>query len=152
MKQKIDFSNFNVRNNNLASQPTGSSRNHTENVLTPVRLTGVLVPKINGISGGPDAEFKLVCPGGFEYQLCASTGWKEVLAQYSLEEVKVIGLLNITNKILVPQKIFPKGSQGELEKVIDLAEWNERNFVKKLVADLGHIEVAPALDFADVTV
>jgi len=48
--------------------------------------------------------------------------------------VKVIGLLNVSNMALIPQKVHPKGP--EIENVIDLVSWKSEELVKKLVKNV----------------
>ena len=130
---------------------TRSSKGYSESVLTPISLTGVVVPWTKGLSGGRESEFKLVCSSGLEYFFVVDPEWKDVLSQYSWEEVKVIGLLNIANMTLIPQKVFPKGLRGEMENVIDLAAWKGRDLVKKLVKNVNDLVVVPGVVLAVMT-
>ena len=112
------------------------TKGYSENILTPVNLTGVVVPWIKMFSSGHDSEFKLVGSSGLEYFFVVDSEWRDVLSQYSWEDVRVVGLLNIYNMTLIPQKVFPKCPRGEIENVIDLAAWKGRDLVKKLVKNV----------------
>lgn len=92
---------------------TRPTKDYFENVLTPVNLTGTVVPCINTLCGGNESEFKLVCSSGLEYFFVADLEWKGVLSRYSWENVSVVALLNISNMTLLPQKVFPKGPRGD---------------------------------------
>lgn len=107
----------------------------TEKQLTPVSLSGVLVPS---------SDYKLVSLSGFEYFIVADSQWEEVLPQYCWKEVKVIGLFNIANRTVIPQKIFPKGPTGEKENIINIPIWKNRKLAKKLVAHLSELVLVPA--------
>jgi hypothetical protein len=128
-----------------------SSKGYSENILTPVKLRGVVVPWIKALSGGRESEFKLVCASGLEYFFVTDPELKNVLSKYIWEEVKVIGLFNISNMTLIPQKVFPKGPRGEMENVIDLAAWKSRDLVKKLVKNVNDIVVVPGVVLAVIT-
>lgn len=127
------------------------SKGYSENILTPVNLSGVVVPWIKSLSGTLESEFKLVCSSGLEYFFVVDPEWKDVLTQYCWQEVKVVGLLNIFNMTLIPQKIFPKGPRGETENVIDLAVWKGRNLIKKLVKNVNDHVVVPVAVLAWTT-
>ncbi len=125
-----------------------SDKGFSENKLMPVNLTGVVVPWFKELRGGRESDFKLVCSSGLEYFFEAESEWKDVLAQYRWEEVRVIGLLNVSNMTLIPQKVFPKGPRGEMNNVVDLATWKSKNLVKKLVKNLNDLVVVPGVVFA----
>ena len=143
MKQTITFENMNGKRENQHHPLTKPSKGYSENILTPVNLSGVVVPWVKVLSAGKESEFKLVCSSGLEYFFIADPEWKDVLTKYCWEEVKVIGLLNISNMTLIPQKVFPKGPRGEMENVIDLAAWKARNLVKKLAKKVCDNVVIP---------
>jgi hypothetical protein len=131
MKQTITIKNREGRKI-IESRPlTKSSKGYSENILTPVNLTGVVIPWLTAPRGRRESEFKLVCSSGLEYFFVADPEWKDVLSQYRWEEVKVVGLLNIFNMTLIPQKVFPKGPRGDAENVIDLAAWRGRDLIKR---------------------
>lgn len=117
---------------------------YSENVLTPVSLTGVVIPWEKGLNGGRNSDYKLVCSSGLEYFIVADREWKEVLSFYRWEEVKVIGLLNVSNMTIIPQKVFPKGPTGEKENMIHLARWKGSEFVKKIAKNLNDLVLVPA--------
>ncbi len=120
------------------------TRVYTNNVLTPVTLSGVVVPWIKTLSDGRDSDYKLVCSSGVEYFIVADNEWRSVLSSYSWDEVKVKGLLNISNMTLIPQKVFPKGPTGEKESAIDLANWKQRDFTKKVIKKINDLVLIPA--------
>jgi hypothetical protein len=114
------------------------SERYSENILTPVTLFGVIVPWREFLGDGKNSDYKLVCASGVEYFVIADAEWRVVLTQYRWEQVKVKGLLNVSNMTLVPQMVFPKGSSRERENVIAYAAWKGRDLAKKLktVSDL----------------
>jgi hypothetical protein len=123
------------------------SKGYTEKILTPVTLSGVVTPWSQVLAGGRSVDYKLVTNGGLEYFIVADSEWRGVLSMYCWEEVKVIGLLNVSNMTLIPQKVYPKGPTGEKEKVIDLAEWKSEEFVrkvKKMVKTVSDLVLVPA--------
>lgn len=124
------------------------SKGYTENVLTPVTLSGVVAPWNKSLGGGRTSDYKLVSYSGLEYFIVADSEWRDVLSRYCWEEVKVIGLLNVSNMTLIPQKVYPKGPTGDKENVIDLAAWKSKQFVKKLVKNLNDLVVAPTAVWA----
>ncbi|MEN0059801.1 MAG: hypothetical protein AAGB31_13255 [Bdellovibrio sp.] len=120
------------------------SKGYGENVLTPVNLYGVVVPWRQELSGGKESDYKLVCSSGMEYFLVADQEWQGVFSWYCWEEVRVIGLLNLATKTIIPQKVFPKGPTGEKENVIDLAIWKSREAIKKAIKNINDMVVIPA--------
>lgn len=97
---------------------------HSENRLTPVTLSGVVVPCELG--------FKLACSKAIEYSLEADPEWEEILATYVWEEVKVKGLLNLNNMTVVLQRVFPKGPSGDRGNIIDFATRKTRELMQKV--------------------
>ena len=127
------------------SHPLGKpAQRYVENILTPISLSGVVIPWSKELREGQNSDFKLVCSSGLEYFIVADSEWRDILSWYSWEEVKVIGLLNVSNMTIIPQKVFPKGPTGEKENVIDLAAWKSREFVKKLVKNVNDLVLIPA--------
>lgn len=120
------------------------SRGYSENVLTPVMLSGVVVPWDKKVSTTQNSEYKLVCTSGLEYFLVANDEWRSVLSWYSWKEVKIVGLLNTANLTLIPQRVFPKGPKGEKENVIDLALWKSREAIKKITKNVNDLVLVPA--------
>jgi len=134
------------------SHPLGKpGQRYVENILTPVSLSGVVIPWSKALNSGRNADFKLVCSSGLEYFIVADSEWRDVLSSYSWEEVKVIGLLNVSYMTIIPQKVFPKGPTGEKENVIDLAVWKSREFAKKLVKNVNNLVLIPAAVCAVMT-
>ena len=148
MKQTITFKNMEGKEEEKSYPLTRSAKGFSESVLTPVNLTGVIVPWIKALSGGRESEFKLVCSSGLEFFFLTDSEWKDVLSNYSWEEVRVVGLLNRSNMTLIPQKVFPKGPREEMENVIDLASWKGRDLIKKLVKNVSDLVVVPGFVFA----
>ncbi len=122
------------------------SRGYSENILTSATLSGVLTPWAKKLTGGRTSNYKLISHSGVEYFIVAGDEWREVLSTYCWEEVKVIGLLNVSNMMLIPQKIYPKGPTGE--NAIDSASWKRREFFKKLVRSVNDLVVIPAAVYA----
>lgn len=119
-----------------------SSWGFSENILTPVNLSGVVAPWSKNLNGGATSDYKLVSYSGIEYFIVADREWREVLSAYCWQEVKVIGLLNVSNMTLIPQKVHPKDPEGE--NVIDLVSWKSEELVKKLVKNVKDNAVIPA--------
>lgn len=127
------------------SHPLGKpAQRYVENMLTPVSSSGVIVPWSKTFVGAQNSDFKLVCSSGLEYFIVADSEWRDILSWYCWEEVKVIGLLNVSNMTIIPQKFFRKGPSGEKENVIDLAAWKSREFVKKLIKNVNDLGLASA--------
>ncbi len=84
-----------------------------ENTLTPVTLSGVVVPWDKTMSSSQNSDYKLVCTSGIEYFLVANYEWRRVLSFHIWCEVKVAGLLNAANLTLIPQMVFPRGPKGQ---------------------------------------
>ncbi len=121
-------------------------KGYSENILTPVTLSGVVAPWTESLSGARTSDYKLISNNGLEYFIVANREWREVLSTYCWEEVRVIGLLNIANMTLIPQKVYPKGPTGE--NVIDLASWRSKKFVKKVFKNLNDLVVIPVAAYA----
>lgn len=124
------------------------SKGFSENTLTPVSLSGVVTPWNQVLSNGGTSDYKLVSYSGLEYFIIADKEWREVLTIFCWQEVKVIGLLNVSNMVLIPQKVYPKGP--EAENVIDLATWKSTDFIKKLFKNANDKVVVPAAVLAVV--
>ena len=101
------------------------------NILTPVTLSGVVTPCNQELVDGRSCDYKLVTSSGLEYFIVADSEWRSVLSTFCWEVVNIIGLLNICNMTVIPQKVFPKGPTGEKEKLIEVAEWDRGKFVRK---------------------
>jgi hypothetical protein len=144
MKSHLTFKKMKgdkVKPNHPLEKP---SREYAENVLTPVTLTGVVVPWDKDVSPNPNSEYKLVCTSGPEYFLVTNDEWRSVLSWYSWEEVKIAGLLNTANLTVIPQRVFPKGPKGEKDNVIDLALWKSREAIKKIAKNVNELVLVPA--------
>jgi hypothetical protein len=122
----------------------GLSKVCTDNILTPVTLSGVVIPWNEAMGDGLSSDFKLACASGVEYFIVADDDWKKVLSEYCWEEVKVKGLLNVSNMTLIPQRVFPKGPTGDRENVIDFAAWKSRELIKKVTKNLNEFVFIPA--------
>lgn len=124
------------------------SRGYFGNVLTPITLSGVVVPWDKDASTTRKSEYKLVCTSGIEYFLLANEEWCSVLSWYSWEEVKIVGLLNTANLALIPQRVFPKGPKGEKENLLDLAIWKSREVIKKITKNINELGLVSAAALA----
>lgn len=124
------------------------SRGYSENALTPVTLSGVVVPWDKKLSPTQNSEYKLACTSGLEYFIVADKEWRNILSWYCWEDVKVVGLLNASNLTLIPQRVFPRGPKGEKENVIDLALWKSREAIKKIAKNVKDLVLVPAAAFA----
>lgn len=113
-------------------------------VLKPVTLLGVIAPWDKSFGGGLESIYKLVSYGGGEYFIVADSKWREILSRYCWEEVKVVGLLNVSNMTLIPQKVYPKGPSGSKEDVVDLVERKSGALVRRLIKNLNDLIVVPA--------
>ncbi|HVK62227.1 MAG TPA: hypothetical protein VM432_11780 [Bdellovibrionales bacterium] len=129
----------------VSETPVGGYR---ENKLTPVTLAGVIAPWTEKMASGQTSDYKLVCLSGMEYFIVADSEWREVLARYCWDEVKVIGLLNLSDMTLIPQKVYPRGPTGEKENVIDLAAWKSRDLIKKAFKNINDLIFIPAAVYA----
>jgi hypothetical protein len=115
---------------------------------TLVTLFGVIIPWSPSPSDKREEEFKLACESGLEYILVADSEWRNVLSNYCWQDVKIKGLLNISNMTLVPRKIIPKGPKGEKENVIDMAAWKGQDLVRKLAKNVVDLVLVPAAVYA----
>lgn len=109
---------------------------YSENILTYVRISGVLVPWEKAFRRFKESDYKLIAASGLEYFIISDSEWEKTLPLYSWEEVEVVGLLNVSNMTLIPQKISPKGPTGEKESVIDIAIWKSREMFKKIINNI----------------
>lgn len=108
----------------------------------PVSLSGVLVPR-RKLKNGWTSDYKLACSSGLEYFIEADAEWREQLSYLSWEEVRVIGLLNVSDMTLIPRKVFRNGPKGERENVIQLAAWKGRDLMTKLVTRANELVFVP---------
>jgi hypothetical protein len=120
-----------------------SPNSFVENVLIPVNLAGVVVPWSKSIGREGESQFKLVCTNGREYFFVPDPEWNEVLSGYSWDWVKVIGLLNIQNATIIPQKVYPKYPHEKIKNVIQIADRRGRSLLKKVVKNLNDFVVIP---------
>lgn len=125
-----------------------SAPGYRENRLTPVTLSGVIAPWSEKMTSGQTSDYKLVCLSGAEYFIVADSEWREVLARYCWDEVKVVGLLNLSTMTLIPQKVYPRGPTGEKENVVDLAAWKGRDLLKKAAKNMSDLVFIPAAIYA----
>ena len=116
-----------------------------KNNLTPVSLTGLIVPWSKRVGRTGTSDYKLVCSSGLEYFIITDHEWREVLANHSWDQVTVIGKLNLTDMSVLPEKILPKGPNEKRGDVIDLAARKGRPFVQKLVKNLNDLVLVPAV-------
>jgi hypothetical protein len=120
-------------------------------ILRPVSLTGVIVPWSKDLGDGRISEFKLACLSGIEYFIVADSQWREVFANLCWTEVKVIGLLNPSEKTLIPQKVIPKGPLDKDRNIVDLSEWKVRKLLKSIVDNVNELVFIPAAIVALMT-
>lgn len=121
-----------------------ASKWNSENILTPITLSGVIVPRKMGFGEAKVSDYKLVCSSGLEYLLAADSEWQRTLEIYRWEEVRVIGLLNAASMFILPQKIFPRGPTEKSEKAVDFAIANRREFTKKVAKKISDLVVDAA--------
>lgn len=127
--------------NHALEKPT---RRYSKNVLTPVTLTGVIVPRGKDVSFNRNSQHKLVCTSGIEYFLETNEEWRSVVSYYCWEEVEIVGLLNTANSTLIPQRVFRKGPKGEKENVVSLALGKSREAIKKIPEYVNELILVPA--------
>ena len=108
----------------------------------------MIVPWNEALVESRISDYKLVTLSGAEYFIVADQEWREVLAEYCWEDVKVKGLLNISNMSLIPQRVFPRGPTGERENVIDLASWKSQELLKRLTKNINELVFTPATALA----
>ncbi len=108
-----------------------------------ISQTGVLIPWTKRL-GDSISEYKFVCKDGFEYFILADSDWREALAWYSLDEVKIIGLLDISKKALIPQKILPKNLFRDHESLQETLRRKGKEIFKKLVHSAHELVFIPA--------
>ena len=125
-----------------------NSKIQRENHLTPVKLSGVILPWLKTLEPNQVSHFKLVGSSGCEYFFVPDPEWKKVLQQYQWKEVKVIGLYNIANRSLIPQKIYPVGPTEEFIPIAEAENEQRRNLVKKWVRNLNDWVVVPVAVWA----
>ena len=140
MKQ---FRILNGKTENRSRSLKKNSKRYAENILTSVKLTGVLTPWSKYLGPGASSDYKLVCGSGLEYFIVAESIWSNVLADLSWKEVKVIGLLNLSNMTLIPKKVFPVGPAGSKEKVIDITRWKNQNAIKTIIRNVSDWVITP---------
>lgn len=115
-----------------------------ENRLTPITISGVVVPWEKTANNRTYFEYKLACDNGAEYLILSNTEVGDLLPLYCWRQVRVIGLLNESSQILIPQKVFPKGPGGEPSNVIDLSRWKDQNIKRKVINKINEFVVIPA--------
>ncbi len=148
MGQLNNFKNMKGSKKKQSRSVIASPGRYSDNKLTPVTLSGVIAPWSEKMTSGQTSDYKLVCLSGAEYFFVADAEWRNVLARYCWDEVKVIGLLNLSDMTLIPQKVYPRGPTGEKENVIDLATWKNLDAVKKAVERINDLVLIPAAIYA----
>jgi len=129
------------------SHPVSETTNgYSENILSPVTLSGVVAPWEEGLCAGRTSDYKLISNSGLEYFIVADNEWRQVLSTYCWQEVRVIGLLNASNMTLIAQKVYPKGPKGE--NVIHLASWRRKQIASKMVQKINELVVIPVTVWA----
>jgi len=123
-------------------------KGYRENRLSPIIISGVIVPWEKTLSDGSRSEYKLACGNGTEYLILENSEVRDVLPLYCWKEVKIVGLLNKSNMTLIPQKVFPQGPGGESSNVIDFSLWKNQNLKRKVLNKINELVVIPAAVFA----
>ena len=121
---------------------------YRENRLSPITISGFIVPLEKTLSDGICSKYKLACGNGSECFIIENSEVRDVLSLYCWKEVKIVGLLNKSNMTLIPQKVFPQGPGGEWSNVIDFSLWKDQNFKRKLLNKINELVVVPAAVFA----
>lgn len=114
-----------------------------KNSLTNVSLSGVLAPCRPSLNQEQNLNYRLLGYSGLEYFLISDKEWRETLSRYSWQEVKIVGLLNISNKTLIPQKIYPKGPIAAKMNQNQPAVLSGKKIFKNFIKDLNHHIVLP---------
>jgi hypothetical protein len=122
------------------------SKGFSENILTPVNLSGTLVPSAERPNCEQTSDYKLIGYSGLEYFIISDDEWREVLSTYCWEEVRILGLLNASNMTVIPQKVYPKGPKGE--NIIDLASWKRKEMLRTMIQKVNDFVVIPAAVWA----
>lgn len=120
------------------------SKGYTENVLTPITLSGIVTLWNLNVDYGEISDYKLISYSGLEYFIIANSEWRRILSKHRGEQVKLIGLLNISNMTLIPQKIFPKDPSGKKENIIDIAAWKSNEQLAKIAKNVNDFILVPA--------
>ena len=126
----------------------GIEKSYRENRLSPITISGVIVPWEKTLSDGSHSEYKLACGNGTEYLIVENSEVRNILPLYCWKEVKIVGLLNKSNMTLIPQKVFPRGPDGESSNVIDFSLWKNQNLRRKVLNKINELVVIPAAVFA----
>ena len=111
--------------------------------LSPVTLSGVVMPWEKTLGDGSQFHFKLTCHSGAEYLIVESPEVRDELSRYCWMEVKIVGLLNNSSGTIIPQKVFPKGPDGESSNVIDLSLWKSQHLKRELLNRVNELVFVP---------
>lgn len=130
------------------SEMKGIEKRYRKNRLSPITISGVIVPWEKTLSDTSRSEYKLACGNGTEYLILENSEVRDVLPLYRWREVKIVGLLNKSDMTLIPQKVFPQGPDGESSNVIDFSLWKNQNFKRKVLNKINELVVIPAAVFA----
>jgi hypothetical protein len=123
---------------------TDTNDRYVENILTPMTVSGVVVPWEKTINDKTQIEYKLACDNGTDYMILSRSEVENILPLYSWKSVNIVGLVNESKMLLIPQKILPKGPDGESSNVIDLSRWKKLGLRKKLMNKLNDFIIVPA--------
>ena len=118
-----------------------------EHFLAPVTVVGVILPSEIPSDDNEKMHFKLSCATGQEYQILESSKMRNLLSLYCWKEVKVVGLIDRAQMTLIPQKVIPKGPDGESSNLIDLSFWKNHNLKRKVITAVNDLVVIPAAVF-----
>lgn len=136
----------NKRTDKVISEPIKNPEDSSfEHRLTPTTISGIVVPWEKTINNDKSfVEYKLACDNGDEYLILSNSEVADILPLYCWKEVQIVGLLNKSHMILIPQKVFPKGPNGESSNVIDLSVWRNQNVKRKVLNKINELVIIPA--------
>ncbi|WP_413577768.1 hypothetical protein ACLVWU_04850 [Bdellovibrio sp. HCB290] len=130
------------------NESKGLEKRYRENRLSPITISGVIVPWEKTLSDGSRSEYKFDCGNCTEYLILENSEVRDVLPFYCWKEVKIVGLLNRTNMTLIPQKVIPQGPGGESTNVIDFSVWKNPKLKWQVLNKINDLVVIPAAVFA----
>ena len=122
---------------------TQKQNNKLEDDLTSVILNGMVVPWSRNPEGTQAIDYKLISLNGLEYFIVADPEWRDIFARLRWEEVKVVGLLNISQMTVIPQKVYPKGPRGQMGNVIDEVTFKGRDLRNKILRNVSELVLLP---------
>ena len=115
-----------------------------ENRLTPIEISGVIVPVKNILRNKTHIEYKLKCDHEKAHPIETTSQMRNLLNLYRWKEVRVVGLLNESSGAVIPQKILPKGSDGESSNIIDFNLWKNKKLTRKVINKINDLVIVPS--------